>query len=135
MKSIGQVAEQISVSVHTLRYYEKEGLLSPVAKDSGGRRQYGDKEIKRLKFIKRAQRMHFTLDEIRQLIQIDQGSKSANPTTKPQARKMVQEKLTQIEESLQDLNQLKLDLSQMLTACVGSSDDEDCPILGGIKEL
>ena len=130
MKSIGQVASMLDVSVHTLRYYEKEGLLSRIGKDGGGRRQYEIKDIDRVRFIKRAQRMKFSLDEIRQLISIE----TAASLEKPQAQKLVQEKLGEIEQGLVDLIQLKQDLSKMLNACLQSGEDEDCPIIEGIKD-
>lgn len=130
LSSIGQVAEFLNVSPHTLRYYEKIGLIAPVNKDAAGRRQYHDQDIERVKFIKRAQRMHFSLHEISELISLDRAAF----VEKPQAQKMVQEKLTEIEESLTDLKRLKKDLNQMLKACLGSGDEEDCPIIEGIKE-
>lgn len=130
MNSIGQVAEILDVSTHTLRYYEKVGLLAPVSKDPGGRRNYQPKDIERVRFIKRAQRMHFSLAEIRQLINI----KPDAAKEKPKAQKLVQEKLAEIEESLTDLIQLRADLSELLNACVGSADDQDCPIIEGIKD-
>jgi DNA-binding transcriptional MerR regulator len=130
MSSIGQVAKQLGLSTHTLRYYEKIGLLAPVAKTSGGRREFGSRDIMRVQFIKRAQRMHFSLDEIRTLIELDK----ADAVEKPQAQRLVQEKLDAVEESLSDLNQLKVDLLQMLTACLSSVDGEDCPIIEGIKQ-
>ena len=129
-KSIGAVAIQIGVSVHTLRYYEKIGLLPPIAKTRGGRRLYENRDIERLKFIKRAQRMHFSLDEIRPLVEIDHAPSLA----KPQAQKLVQEKLDAIEESLNDLLQLRQDLSCMLAECLQSAEGEDCPIIEGIKD-
>ena len=130
MSSIGEVAQQLSLSTHTLRYYEKIGLLAPVAKTSGGRREFSSKDILRIQFIKRAQRMHFSLDEIRTLIELDR----AVSVEKPQAQKLVQEKLGEIEESLKDLKQLKIDLAQMLNACLSSGETEDCPIIEGIKD-
>ncbi len=130
MSSIGEVAQQLSLSTHTLRYYEKIGLLAPVAKTSGGRREFSSKDILRIQFIKRAQRMHFSLDEIRTLIELDK----AVSVEKPQAQKLVQEKLGEIEESLKDLKQLKIDLAQMLNACLSSGETEDCPIIEGIKD-
>ena len=130
MNSIGQVAEQLGLSTHTLRYYEKIGLLAPVAKTTGGRREYSSSDIKRVQFIKRAQRMHFSLDDIRKLIELDK----AVAVEKPQAQRLVQEKLGEIEESLNDLKQLKVDLAQMLNACIGSGETEDCPIIEGMKE-
>lgn len=129
MSSIGKVAEQLGLSTHTLRYYEKIGLLAPVAKTSGGRREFSAKDISRIQFIKRAQRMHFSLDEIRTFIELDK----ARITEKPQAQKLVQEKLGEIDESLKDLKQLKVDLSQMLDACLRSGQEEDCPIIEGIR--
>jgi DNA-binding transcriptional MerR regulator len=130
MSSIGKVAESLGVSTHALRYYEKIGLLAPVAKTSGGRREFSARDIMRVQFIKRAQRMHFSLDEIRTLLELDK----ADSVDKPQAQKLVQEKLDAIEESLTDLEQLKVDLVQMLSACLSSGDGEDCPIIEAIKE-
>ena len=130
LKSIGTVANEIGVSVHTLRYYEKIALLAPIAKDSGGRRLYEARDIERIRFIKRAQRMHFSLDEIRHLIEIDRAPSKA----KPQARKLVQEKLSAIEESLKDLLQLREDLAEMLDECLQSGEGVDCPIIEGIKD-
>jgi len=129
MSSIGEVAQQLGVSAHTLRYYEKIGLLAPVAKTTGGRREYSSNDIARVQFIKRAQRMHFSLEDIGMLIELDK----AMAVEKPQAQRLVQEKLAEIEESLKDLKQLKVDLSLMLEACLHSGDEEDCPIIEGIK--
>ncbi|MBT8115578.1 MAG: MerR family transcriptional regulator [Arenicella sp.] len=129
MKSIGEVAKLLDVSQHTLRYYEKIGLLAPIAKNDAGRRQFSAADIERLRFIKRAQRMHFSLDEIRSLIELDR----AVSVEKSQARALVREKLSEVENGLKDLRQLKKDLSIMLVACEGSDDDEDCPIIEGIK--
>ena len=129
MSSIGEVAEQLGLSTHTLRYYEKIGLLAPVAKTSSGRREYRATDIQRVQFIKRAQRMHFSLDDIRTLIELDKSV----AVEKPQAQRLVQEKLGEIEESLKDFKQLKVDLSHMLDACLTSGEEEDCPIIEGIK--
>ena len=129
MSSIGEVAQQLGVSAHTLRYYEKIGLLVPVAKTTGGRREYSSKDIARVQFIKRAQRMHFSLEDIGKLIELDK----AMAVEKPQVQRMVQKKLAEIEESLRDLKQLKVDLSLMLEACLHSNDEEDCPIIESIK--
>ena len=96
MSSIGEVAKLLGVSTHTLRYYEKIGLLPLVDKSAGGRRNYGDREIERVRFIKRAKRMHFTLEEIRTLIELDK----APITEKPQVQRLVQDKLLEVEEGL-----------------------------------
>ena len=129
MSSIGEVAELLGLTTHTLRYYEKIGLLAPVAKTMGGRREYRATDIQRVQFIKRAQRMHFSLDDIRTLIELDKSV----AVEKPQARRLVQEKLDEIEASLKDLKHLKVDLSQMLDACLHSGDAQQCPIIERIK--
>ncbi|MDG1906112.1 MAG: heavy metal-responsive transcriptional regulator [Arenicella sp.] len=130
MSSIGEVAKLLGVSTHTLRYYEKIGLLPLVDKSAGGRRNYGDREIERVRFIKRAKRMHFTLEEIRTLIELDK----APITEKPQVQRLVQDKLLEVEEGLADLKHLKKDLSKMLNACKASGVEEDCPIMEGNKQ-
>ena len=129
MSSIGQVAEQLGLSTHALRYYEKIGLLAPVNKTTGGRREFSSSDIARVKFIKLAQRMHFSLDDIRMLIELDR----ATEVEKPQAQALVKEKLVEVEESLRDLKQLKRELSQMLEACLRSDDEESCPIIDRFK--
>lgn len=130
MSSIGETASKLGISTHTLRYYEKIGLLPPVAKSAGGRRVYTQVDLDRVQFIKRAQRMHFSLDEIRSLIALGQGAS----VEKPSAQRIVEEKLHQVEDRLKDLRQLKTDLSRMLSDCKMSRDDDDCPIIEGIKQ-
>lgn len=127
--SIGSIARRFGVSPHTLRYYEKIGLIPPISKNTSGRRVYSQNDIDRLHFIKRAQRMRFTLKEISSLITLGDGQSKE----KPKIRKLVSEKLRDIDESLNDLNMLKKDLSRMLNDCI-SNDDQSCPIIEGIKE-
>lgn len=127
--SIGRVSEYFDVSVHTLRYYEKIGVLPPINKDGAGRRVYSDSDIQRLGFIKRAQRMRFSLKEIRLLIDLDKTM----ARQKPRVQELVREKLEDIDKSLTDLNLLKHDLNTMLDACKNSNVDDDCPIIEGLK--
>lgn len=130
MNSIGKVAKQLGVSAHALRYYEKIGLLPQVIKDAGGRRNYQTADIDKIRFIKRAQRMHFTLDEIKQLLNLD----NLPSVPKQDAQALVKEKLADIDENLSELNRLKKDLSAMLQECIASELDEDCPIIEGMRD-
>jgi len=127
--SISVVAKKTGLTAHTLRYYEKIGLLTNVAKGSKGQRQFSAQNIQRIQFIKRAQTMQFSLDEIKQLITLDQSTQ----IPKPEARSMVKDKLLSIEERLQELQALKQNLSQLLTACEASTKKQKCPILEGMK--
>lgn len=134
-QSIGAVAQSFGISTHTLRYYEKIGLLPPISKDRSGRRTYNQSDVERLHFIKRAQRMHFSLKEVGLLIDVDRtDSDRTKSIEKPQAQKLVAEKLSAIDDSLKDLKILKKDLTRMLNACISSEDDEDCPIIMGIRK-
>lgn len=126
---IGEIAAEVGVSAHTLRYYEKIDLLKNIPKDSGGQRVYNSSHINQIKFIRRAQRMHFSLDEIKQLLLLD----SQTTMPKPEVQSLVENKLLQIDQDLAELTLLKSDLSKLLGECQKSTENEKCPILEGMK--
>jgi len=128
-KTIGQVAAELQISAHTLRYYEKIGLLTDVPKDTNGRRQFDKNTISQVKFIRRAQRMQFSLEEIRQLLRLD----SSALLPKPEVQSLVKAKLQKIDENLNELAVLKSDLTALLNRCTSSQTHEKCPILEGMK--
>ena len=121
--SIGQLAARTEVSVDTLRYYEKIGLLPPALRDAGGRRRYGETDLARLRFIRRAQAMNFSLAEIRSLLQLRERPQVA----REDARRITGEKLAQVETRLKSLRLLRNELRLLLNLCTGSEDG--CPIL------
>ncbi len=123
MLRIGQVAKTEGVSVDTLRYYEKIQLMPNVGRDQSGIRYYTERDLSRLRFIKRAQKMGFSLDEIGQLL----GFREAPLDAKPQTRLLATRKLQQIEDHLLELTQLREELASLTRRCGGSTDQ--CPIL------
>lgn len=123
MLKIGQVAKAEGVSVDTLRYYEKRQLMPGVQRDQSGIRFYTEKNLSRLRFIKRAQKMGFSLDEIVQLLSF----RDAPHEAKPQARSLATHKLLQIEEHLLELGRLRDELAELTRLCGESADQ--CPIL------
>ena len=125
--NIGAMAEQTGLSADTLRYYEKIGLLSRVARDSGGRRQYDAADLSRLQFIQRAQRCNFTLKEIGQLLRL----RDANDPHRAQVQQLTEEKLTEIQERMADMNRMQRELKLLLSLCRGSEDG--CPIIEGLE--
>jgi len=129
LKTIGQVAKELGVSTHTLRYYEKINLLPPIPKDISGIRQYDEESINRIRFICRAKRMLFSLDEIKQLFLLD----SSIDLPKPEVQTLVKNKLQLIDDNLRDLSALKEDLTQLLSHCKSRQENDKCPILEGIK--
>lgn len=122
MYRIGQVAEDSGFTADTLRYYEKIGLLPPVYRQSGIR-FYSQKDLSRLRFIKRAQQIGFSLDEIAKMLEFRENPQQA----KPQVRQLAQTKLADIRNRLDELSHLRDELTLLLNLC-GSSPD-GCPIL------
>ncbi|MDT8322141.1 MAG: heavy metal-responsive transcriptional regulator [Xanthomonadales bacterium] len=123
MKRIGQVVGALAISADTLRYYEKIGLLSRVHRNNGGVRYYSDKDLSRLRFIKRAQKMGFSLKEIADLLGFRENPQKA----KPRVRELAHRKLTEIEQHLAELSTLRNELRLLTNLCGASSDG--CPIL------
>jgi len=102
MYRIGQVANKLGLSVDTLRCYEKSGLLPPVARNGSGIRIYGEKDLSRLKFIQRAQKMDFSLAEIADLLEMREDPQHA----RDEVRAMAINKLEEAESRLEDLTLL-----------------------------
>jgi MerR family copper efflux transcriptional regulator len=123
MYQIGEVTKQLNISADTLRYYEKINLLPRISRNTSGLRIYYDKDLSRLKFIKRAQRMGFSLEEIGQLLSFRESPQQA----KPDIRLLAGEKLADIEEHLQELQTLRTELTLLINLCSGSR--EGCPII------
>jgi MerR family mercuric resistance operon transcriptional regulator len=125
----GEVAEKADVNPETLRYYEREDLIPKPSRSDGGIRLYDDSYIDRLRFIRRAKELGFTLAEIKGLLdlRVDEGA------TCRDVKARTEEKLDEVESKLQDLRQIRDALSQLADAC----DQEDgptseCPILDAL---
>ena len=123
---IGKMTELVGLSADTLRYYEKIGLLPTIARNSGGVRLYADKDASRLRFIKRAQRINFSLAEIAQLLEM----RDSPGSVRKEVRALTQQKLLQVEEQLEDLNILRDEMRLLINLCRGAKDG--CPIIEDI---
>ncbi len=121
--TIGEVARQLATSVDTLRYYEKIGLLPGVSRNASGIRQYSDKDISRLKFIKRAQQMNFTLAEIGDLLTMREDPQHA----RDEVRQLTANKLTEVKNRLTELDTLRRELTLLVNLCRAS--EAGCPII------
>lgn len=124
---IGEISEQLGLSIDTLRYYEKIGLLPRVARNVSGMREYKDRDLSRLRFIQRAQRMNFTLAEIGQLLKMRDNPRRA----RAEVRELTEQKLWQIEEHLSELSTLRDEFRLLLNRCQGAK--EGCPIIEAIE--
>ena len=127
MYQIGEVTRLLKLSADTLRYYEKIKLLPAIARTAAGLRCYSSRDISRLKFIRRAQRMGFSLDEIAQLLVFREAPQDA----KPETRRLAGEKLKDIEARFAELQLWRNELRLLVNLCHGSEDG--CPIIEGLE--
>src|SRR5688572_6169077 len=98
--SIGQLAQLAGVRVDTVRYYERGGLLSPAGRLASGYRRYGTTEVKRLRFIRRAKALGFSLDDIRGLLELSSERSVAL------VKRAAQGKLAEIEQRMEELERI-----------------------------
>jgi MerR family transcriptional regulator, copper efflux regulator len=120
---IGALAKRAGVRIDTVRYYERSGLLAPRTRLASGYRRYGDVELSRLRFIRRAQALGFTLKEVRDLLALSKGRDVAR------VKRAAQEKLADVEEKIADLKRVRQGLLNLVAACPGHGRVENCPIL------
>ncbi|MCI8410559.1 MAG: MerR family transcriptional regulator, partial [Lachnospiraceae bacterium] len=112
--TVGEVAKKMSVTVRTLQYYDKEGLLSPSAESEGGRRLYTDKDLITLHQIISLKSLGFSLGDIKQrLISLETPTEVANALT--EQADDIRKKIEQLKASLTSIEQLKTEVLQMQT--------------------
>ena len=124
--SIGQLAKRGGVGIDTVRYYERDGLLSPAGRLPSGYRRYGEPEIRRLRFIRRAKALGFSLEDIRALLALSAERSVA------QVKRRAQEKLADIERRIEELERIRGGLRTLIDACPGHGRAEACPILAAL---
>jgi MerR family transcriptional regulator, copper efflux regulator len=124
---IGVVAKKVGLSVDAIRFYERSALLPRAARTQGGFRQYGERDIETLSFIRRVQGLGFKLSEIRGLLSL-RGSRM-QPCTP--VRRRLQTKLTDVRQKLDSLQKLERELRLALRSCDKElrKQDAHCPIL------
>ncbi|CAN5410077.1 Hg(II)-responsive transcriptional regulator [soil metagenome] len=121
--TIGTLAERGGVSVETIRYYQRRALLEEPVKPAGGFRHYPEESVKRIIFIKRAQAMGFTLEEIHDLLALDER-KACLAT-----REIAAHKVLLIAQKIADLSKIKRSLARLVRSCDTSAADAPCPII------
>ena len=120
---IGQLAKRGGVGIDTVRYYERNGLLAPRTRLASGYRRYGDIELARLRFIRRAQGLGFTLKEIKQLLALSAQRNVGR------VKRSAQAKLVDVEARIAALERVRDGLARLIEACPGHGRAADCPIL------
>lgn len=128
--SIGQVAKQSGISVETIRYYEKKGLLKEPERKESGYRQYKQEAIARLSFIQQAKELGFSLKEIGELLSI----RSDENNLCNEVKQLAQEKLGNIESKLKMLQRMRKSLKKLVDVCPGQAPLNECPILDALEK-
>jgi Hg(II)-responsive transcriptional regulator len=124
--TIGRLARAAAVGVETVRYYQRRHLL-PLPEAAGSTfRHYPAAMVERIRFIKRAQELGFSLDEIATLLQLEQGAE------RDAIREVASDKRRQIREKIADLQRMEGVLSQLIDACAASGQAEPCPIIAAL---
>ena len=121
--TISRLAASANVHIETVRYYQRRGLLPEPERPLGGIRRYGPGDVSRLQFIRQAQTMGFSLDEIAGLLQV-KGKRACEQT-----RQLAELKLADIRRRQGELRQLESDLIQMVSECSQVLSGECCPTL------
>lgn len=124
-QTIGQVARAAGVATTALRYYEREGILKPSSRTAKGYRLYDEGDVRQLAFIRAAQAVGFTLDDIRTLLAIDET------TSCKQVRSMIEARVAEIDAKLANLRRVRTTLIAALEQCRKSN--KSCPVIAELK--
>ncbi|MGH8113074.1 MAG: Hg(II)-responsive transcriptional regulator [Rhodanobacteraceae bacterium] len=121
--TIGGLTKATGVGVETIRFYQRKGLLPTPHRRYGGIRHYGDADVERLRFVKRAQRIGFSLDEVGGLLKLDDGMHCDEAAVIAAAR------LADVRAKLADLRRMECALSKLVSECRTRRGEVSCPLI------
>ena len=125
--TIGVFAKAAGVNVETIRFYQRKGLLLEPDKPYGSIRRYGEADVTRVRFVKSAQRLGFSLDEIAELLRLDDG------THCEEASSLAEHKLQDVREKMADLARMEAVLSDLVCACHSRQGNVSCPLIASLQ--
>ncbi len=125
--TIGALAELADINVESIRFYQRKGLLSEPSRPQGSIRRYGRTELGRVRFIKSAQRLGFSLDEISDLLQLEDGSHCG------EAREQAEKKLSDVRAKLAELTRIERVLADLVQRCRAASGKVCCPLIATLQ--
>jgi len=124
---IGQLAKAAGVNIETIRYYQRRGLVVQPSKPLGGYRRYAFSAVARVRFIKRAQQLGFTLEEIGELLRLEDGQNCR------ETRLLAEYKLAAIEKRIADLTRMRRTLKDLIAECGRQQRPRSCPIIATLS--
>ena len=129
MLTIGRLAQAVGVNLETVRFYERQGLLPRPPRSASGYRLFPADAARRLKFIKRAQELGFSLREIRELLALRVSPR----TDSTEIRKRTESKIADIESKIRTLDSMRKSLKKLVQSCTGCAPHSKCPILESLE--
>ena len=124
---IGAVAAAAGVNVETIRFYQRRGLLSEPPRRYGQIRRYGESDVARVQFVKSAQRLGFSLEEIAGLLKLEDG------THCDEARAMAEQKLDDVHAKLRNLRRMESALRRLVADCCATRGRIACPLIAALR--
>lgn len=126
--TIGALAETAGVNVETIRFYQRKGLMPEPEKPYGSIRRYGAAELARVRFIKSAQRLGFSLEEVGELLKLEDGARCS------EARQLAEQKLVNVRQKLGDLQRIESVLTGLVARCSAVRGRVNCPLIASLQE-
>ena len=125
--TIGVLAEAAGVNVETIRFYQRKKLMREPDRPPGGIRRYGEPDLARVRFIKAAQRLGFSLDEVADLLKLEDGSHCT------EARAQAERKLADVRARLTDLRRIEGVLQDLVQRCCAADGEVRCPMIRALQ--
>jgi MerR family mercuric resistance operon transcriptional regulator len=125
--TIGAFARVAEVNVETIRFYQRKGLLPEPHRPYGSIRRYGTADVARVKFVKSAQRLGFSLDEVAELLKLEDG------THCDEARTLAEHKLKDVRGKLADLHRIESALARLVDDCSAKKGTVTCPMIAALQ--
>ena len=127
--NVGEAASRSGLSAKMVRYYESIGLLPEITRTDSGYRQYSEKDVHLLRFIRRARDLGFSMSEIAELLKLWQDNRRASA----QVKKIAMAHVAELNRRMQEMNEMKRTLERLADCCHGD-ERPDCPILDGLAD-
>ena len=127
--NIGKASKLSLLTVKAVRYYDNIGLVKPYQNISSGYREYNEEDVLKLKFVGKARKFNFSIDECRELLSLYENKSRPSKDVK----KLTLEKISQIDDKLKQLQNLKDELTYLADNCQGD-DRPNCPILDALSK-
>ncbi|TAM48994.1 MAG: Hg(II)-responsive transcriptional regulator [Paraburkholderia sp.] len=124
--TIGAFAKAAGVNVETIRFYQHKGLLATPERPYGSIRRYSDADVERVKFVKAAQRLGFSLDEVGQLLTLEDGTHCS------EAAELATQRLIDVRAKLADLARIEAALSRLVSECHSHPGNVSCPLIAAL---